>query len=604
MAPSLLPLLLALLCTHFHAHARSLALEGTRGEGIPRDYPGAGGSTVHRRHTLRDESPWGFSSAGGAMIHRRHTRAIAHSEALHSQERGSGKMALPRGRQLWVLRSGERHRALGPAGGVDASAPATAPATATAAAPGPVEGDTGGKISDKPKGPKVRWHQVTVKTLGGLSPLSWVVTVGDGVSKATVYEEKCFQMAALSHCGARIDLAEDQRAWFVVYLTSTSANVKLIADITYDPIQNTHKACYTAPTVGNYSLEAKVVFTNAYNLTHVIDPVNELGFANYTTVLKSTVVVSGAPDFDLVNHRNGLPVCTSSQLSASRNMGYWVEDTWYPTTCRMRRLEQSEMLRCLDGKRVLMIGDSETRIVYGILQAFLYYKSRAEFLSEVQNRPFFYGDLILHVLSANGVPQITTPEGPPLNKTTGKARKVEYEFLKGVNTTFFGSIYEGFSEQQMTANLSDYTGGANGQTPGGTVRFNLTLSSLFTVGKELFSPWKLDGNLTGDVNVSDGGFPADVVFVANQLHDVRNYNTSEEYIISLISHFMPLIFPLLKSPESLYMQGGLSSIEARKIGDLSASANPRIVDFENLSLQALVDDGYPSFLRMQPLTAP
>jgi len=67
---------------------------------------------------------------------------------------------------------------------------------------------------------------------------------------------------------------------------------------------------------------------------------------------------------------------------------------------------------------------------------------------------------------------------------------------------------------------------------------------------------------------------------------------------------MPLLYPLLKTPESFYMQGGLSSIEARKIGDLSASANPRIADFEDASREALREDGYPNFLRMQPLTMP
>jgi len=116
-------------------------------------------------------------------------------------------------------------------------------------APGPEQ--EGKSSTPKPKGPKVRWHQVTVKTLGGLSPLSWVVTVGEGVGKARVYEETCFQLAALSRCGARIDLGENQRAWFVVHLTATTANVTLIADATYDPAQSTHRVCYTVPTPGN-----------------------------------------------------------------------------------------------------------------------------------------------------------------------------------------------------------------------------------------------------------------------------------------------------------------------------------------------------------------
>jgi len=119
-----------------------------------------------------------------------------------------------------------------------------------------------------------------------------------------------------------------------------------------------------SPHLATDSLAAKVVFTNTYSLTHVIHPANELGFANYTTVLKTSVQVSGSQTFDLVNHRNGLPVCNASQLAESKNMGYWVEDTWYPLAVPLAAAGTGRAAPVPGRQEGTMIGDSETRIVY------------------------------------------------------------------------------------------------------------------------------------------------------------------------------------------------------------------------------------------------
>jgi len=110
-----------------------------------------------------------------------------------------------------------------------------------------------------------------------------------------------------------------------------------------------------------------------------------------------------------------------------------VGDEWRPAACRVRQLEPAEMVKCLDGKTVLFLGDSEMRYTYGVLQTFLSMRSRADFLQWLENHSWHSGSL----LEGFGVPR-TTKAVDPITKTGAPVmRKAQYNLSSG-DSCFYG----------------------------------------------------------------------------------------------------------------------------------------------------------------------
>lgn len=448
-----------------------------------------------------------------------------------------------------------------------------------------------------------RWPGVKVMTRGGLSDFGWVRTSGTGVNQAQVYSRTCFNLTALSRKGGRpFDKGSRQKAFFVAYLSS--GPVSLAADITYRPSRSSHRVCFTAPTVGSYQLDVRLVFVNTDAILASADGPAGQGFANYTRVLNTSVEVQGPAGYSLRKRRRTLPQCTHELLTETRNKGFWVANTWVPLKCWLRRLEPAEALRCLSGKRVLMLGNSQTRIAFGVLQAFLNSPSRDNFTARFAGRPKFLGDTIAGRVNANNGSQYSTYNAswdrqPPKNATSGLAFGTRIDFLKGVHGTFFGDIRNGFVFVQARTTLDQ-----GESKPSLEVDFNITYSTYFNSRDPIFAPWMLDGLLTQGVLPTGNGKPFDVVFNANALHDVSNFNTSTEYARFMVDKFLPGLRPMLKERSSLTLFGGMSAVEARLNFARMRPTNPRIVAFENAGLKALEKKGYQSFMKIQYVTSP
>lgn len=471
----------------------------------------------------------------------------------------------------------------GAGAGLDA-APAAAPAGGQAKG---AEAPVGASRGDEEDANGYRkWPAVDVVSLGGATDFGWVVTSGPAFKAGTVNEKVCGLIAARTKSGQPFDKGEEQEAFFVGYVTT--GNVRMVADIDYLPARSMHQLCFTPPVPGTYALAVRLGFVNYHEITTTRVVETNGGFAGYTLVLLADVSVTSADggEYNLWAYRGTLPVCTSQLLAESSNRGFWVAKTWMPQACRLTRMEPSGLLQCLNGKNILMIGDSEVRYLFGLLQLYASYPSRQAFITYGNQHPFQRGAF----LDTLGVPTTVSNLGPPLNETTNSAIETSWDFLNGTST-FFGGIYEGFSRRQVDTQL----GGDN-------VAFNLTYSSYFSIGLDVFAPWKLGGALTKGTRVTDG-LPYDLIFVANQLHDVEYFDSAEDYVKRLTTFAIPNLKAIMKSPDSFFMYGGLASYEARKPNALYLSGNPRIVAFEDAGYDALTGAGLPNFLKVRYVTA-
>ena len=77
--------------------------------------------------------------------------------------------------------------------------------------------------------------------------------------------------------------------------------------------------------------------------------------------------------------REKLPWCSLPLLTTSTNQGHWKGDQWEPARCRTRELEPAEILECLRGKSLLMVGDSQIRYIAAELMALLAARSRTSY---------------------------------------------------------------------------------------------------------------------------------------------------------------------------------------------------------------------------------
>lgn len=470
------------------------------------------------------------------------------------------------------------------------------------------KGVTGGKAAANQTAKHVvlrRWPRVRVVTAGGVSDFGWVKTAGKGALRAMVYQRTCFYLTALTRMGKKFDNGAKQRAFFVAHVTG--GVISLAADVTYNGSRSSHRVCYTAPSTGTYSLDVRIVFVNTAAVVRSISNDAFTGYARYTRVMLSRLRVSGPKDFNIWVHRRRLPLCTPGGLTATQNRGFWMRSTWMPVGCRLKRLEPSQVLQCMDKKRVFMLGDSQTRITFGVLQRYLNAPSRVEFMSKLKNSIYFVGDFLFARMTENNVPQTSGGTRPPINKATGLTYETKFDFMEGVPTTYYGNLYHGFAFQRVRTSVPVVARkGPNGglRKASVSVDFNLTYSTYFDVRDPIFRPWQLEGDLTGGVLVTAGGAPVDLLFNANQLHDIRYFNRSLQFAGALESNFLPSLRPLLRSVASLTMWGGMSSIESRLKKLLPSSANPRIVSFENAAKKTLKKNKYPSFMKMQYITSP
>lgn len=210
-----------------------------------------------------------------------------------------------------------------------------------------------------------------VRTVGGTSSFSYVATKGSGLTRAVRNRQACFLLTAWDKSNRIFDQGRRQKAYFRAVLVQNK--VRFVADIQYLPASSTHRVCYTPPSSGPYTLLVRLLYTNTAALLGRKARSNARSFAFYTQVLKSTIQVATGPVRGgtrgvFAAYRASLPVCTLRTIHSALNNGFWVRDTWYPRACKLPRLEPREALQCLNGKKVLVAGDSQMRFMFGLLQ--------------------------------------------------------------------------------------------------------------------------------------------------------------------------------------------------------------------------------------------
>lgn len=452
------------------------------------------------------------------------------------------------------------------------------------------------KVVALPESISVKWARVNVTTLEGPSDFGWVESAGKAMARAVINDRSCALLSVRASDGSLFDKGPDQRAFFSAILRS--GPVILAGSVEYLPSRSMHYLCYTPPTPGVYRLELRLGFTNALSARACSDPVSAGGFAKYVPVLETWVKVTGlqAPGgFNFTAWRLSLPLCTVEGLSTGTGEGFWMRNTWYPQACRLTRLSQKSMLLCLSGKRVLLQGDSQLRLMYGVMQLYLNSTSRSQFLKYIKSYPNDLGDF----LATLNISATTTGNGtgPPRDASTGQALKVEYPFLGGT-TTFYGGVRQGFSVREVHLQVP--------LAPGVhlPVQFTLTYSSLVSIADAFFDEWKLNGTLTGGAKVTDGGAPIDLALLANQIHDVWGFATPQEYIQRLRDGFLPALQPILESPQGLVVFGGLSPYEGRRLDIVYRSNKARFMAFEDATNEFLRSQGAGSLFRMHYITSP
>ena len=57
--------------------------------------------------------------------------------------------------------------------------------------------------------------------------------------------------------------------------------------------------------------------------------------------------------------RSALPRCSFEAIASSGNYGFWMDFEWFPFACQLAPMSLDEAFRCLEGKRVMLLGESQ-----------------------------------------------------------------------------------------------------------------------------------------------------------------------------------------------------------------------------------------------------
>ncbi|CAI5490415.1 unnamed protein product, partial [Closterium sp. Naga37s-1] len=288
-------------------------------------------------------------------------------------------------------------------------------------------------------------------------------------------------------------------------------DLRLAARVTYRPASSSHQVCFTAPFPGPYRLSLHLLFSNACQTRTALSKAYNQGFQNYHLVaLRKLQVTSPQPYFpDAL--REGLPWCTSALLRSSGNEGYWKDQQWRPHACRLKSVQPAGVLRCFHRKqRVLLMGDSEMRYLFGFLQVFLHADSRAAFVeSEKANMQGVHG--------FHGFPQVWSPFNESVGSGSEKVLRMRVR-RTDYTTFYYGSLYDGFVRTRFNVTSS-----------GRTFVFNLTYVAQMGAIQEVLPAWMFNTSLLGDDVLSRPDTPFRLVAYSSFLHDLPSLNSTQDY---------------------------------------------------------------------------
>ncbi|CAI5944148.1 unnamed protein product, partial [Closterium sp. NIES-64] len=298
-------------------------------------------------------------------------------------------------------------------------------------------------------------------------------------------------------------------------------DLRLAARVTYRPASSSHQVCLTAPFPGPYRLSLHLLFSNACQTRTALSKAYNQGFQNYHLVaLRKLQVTSPQPYFpDAL--REGLPWCTPALLRSSGNEGYWKDQQWRPHACRLKSVQPAGVLRCFHRKqRVLLMGDSEMRYLFGFLQVFLHSHSRAAFVeSEKANMQGVHG--------FHGFPQVWSPFDESVGSGSEKVLRMRVS-RTDYTTFYYGSLYDGFVRTRF-----------NITRDGRAFEFNLTYVAQMGAVQEVLPAWMFNTSLLGDDVLSRPDTPFRLVAFGASLHDLTTLNSTLDYRRTATSHLLP-----------------------------------------------------------------
>ncbi|CAI5513585.1 unnamed protein product [Closterium sp. Naga37s-1] len=356
-------------------------------------------------------------------------------------------------------------------------------------------------------------------------------------------------------------------------------DLRLAAQVTYRPASSSHQVCFTAPFPGPYLLSLHLLFSNACQTRTALSKVYNQGFQNYHLVaLRKLLVTSPQPYFPDALRRS-LPWCTPALLRSSGNEGYWKDQHWRPHACRLKSVQPADVLRCFHRKqRVLLMGDSEMRYLFGFLQVFLHAHSRAAFVdSEKVNMQGVHG--------FHGFPQVWSPFDESVGSGPKKVLCMRVRGTDYANTFYYGSLYDGFVRTRF--NMTRRSGRA--------FEFNLTYVAQMGAVQEVLPAWMFNTSLLGDDVLSRPDTPFRLVAFGASLHDLTTLNSTLDYRRTATSHLLPSLRRRLQDARQVTFFGPWAAredIKPRWV--INKSNNVRGIAFEEEASRLLPLQGYES----------
>ncbi|CAI6001063.1 unnamed protein product [Closterium sp. NIES-64] len=326
--------------------------------------------------------------------------------------------------------------------------------------------------------------------------------------------------------------------------------------VQYLPESSSHQVCYTVQGGdGVYEVVVALPWTNAFLLRESVNPKLASGFFRSKVVAQRNITVAASSALHALENGTGstqmseqsLPRCTFSLLRDSRHDGFWRGDTWHPTACRLPApITPARIGRCLHGKSVLILGDSEMRYLFGHLQLFLHYRTRCRYLKRYRRQP--------REVHRVRVRNVVFKEGPPVDPSSGMALAVNYSTFCG-RTTYWGHFWSGFALQQVIVHPVRRRGRA--------FTFNLTYATHLDSDAPVFDDWRSAPNLTGGPIVTHFA-PFDVVAVSFGLHDITRKSNASEMAEAFRSVFLPSLQSVVRNPDGVTFFGIWAAQEKKK----------------------------------------
>lgn len=179
---------------------------------------------------------------------------------------------------------------------------------------------------------------------------------GSGLKEAVVGEQTCFKIVSFTSDGKIIDENMMYIFWTVTVSSVNSPNqTRFLARVDHRRKTGDYYVCYVVNEVGMYRLSIQFEGTLPSQGAHIGS--NHSYIDNHKIVKEATVNARrGNTSTEIIEN------CTPHILSKGHNFfGYWKDNTYQPTNCRLYNVLPPESFSCLGGKTIAVFADSNLK---------------------------------------------------------------------------------------------------------------------------------------------------------------------------------------------------------------------------------------------------